>query len=79
MDRLLLSIERVNSKFLNEKKIYDVKDESRGVRLKCKIIQQTDFLFIFKPIEVLKELDKRVICISKVSWFINQSLAKELY
>jgi len=69
----------VKNKFLDERKIYDVKDESRGIRLKCKLIQQTDFLFIFRPIEVKKELDKRVICISKVNWFLNQASAKELY
>ncbi len=68
----------IRNKCLSEEKIYDVKDESRQIRTECKLVQQTDFLFIFKPIKIRTQLDKREICISKVNWFLNPVLAKEL-
>lgn len=75
----LLSIDNIKEKTFNENKYYDVKDESRGIVVKCKIIQQTDFLFVFQPLNVMRELDKRIICIAKVNWFLNRGLVKDSF
>jgi hypothetical protein len=61
---------------LDENKNYLVKSEGRG-RKKCRLIQQTNFLFVFQPLEISNELDKRVICIAKVNCFLDRTLIKE--
>ncbi len=70
-----MCIDDIKNKTFDERKIYDVKNE-RGNQ-KCKLIQQTDFLFIFQPLYVESELDKRTVCIGKVDWFLRKDLVRD--
>ncbi len=48
----------------------------RGERgkLKCILVQETDWLFIFKILDEINENDKRKLCVSKVDYYLNNAI-----
>ena len=48
-------------------------------KLKCMLVQETDWLFIFKVSNEINENDKRKFCISKVDYYLNTVIIQETF
>lgn len=55
----------------NKSTNFIISDKEKESMYKCKLIQETDWLFIFKHIRTNK-----IICIRKVDYYLNASLIK---
>ena len=43
-------------------------------RIRCCLVQETDWLFIFKIVDAINEHDRRKLCISKVDYYLNAAI-----
>jgi len=73
----LLTINEIKSVSLKVGKTYVVRVVNRG-KLECKLIQQTEILFIFKPLEITEKMDKSSICIYKSDWLMDKTVIREV-
>ncbi|MBP1926718.1 hypothetical protein J2Z76_002588 [Sedimentibacter acidaminivorans] len=71
-----ITIDDIRKIFLDTNKKYMVKDNSNLRRLECCLTQQTDFLFIFTCTQ--ESYEKNKICISKIDYYLNHNLIKEI-
>lgn len=68
----MLSMCDIKEFSLNPNIKYVVKDDIRCKRYECRLIFQTDFIFLFKIIDL--NIYNNKICISKVDYYLNRNI-----
>ncbi len=69
-------IEDIKEFRLDEKVRYLVRDTIRFRLYDCKLIFQADFIFLFEIMD--RNVPNNRICISKVDYFLNNNLIKDI-
>lgn len=69
-------VESIKNFKLDEKVKYSVRDSTRCKYFDCVLVFQADYIFLFKVVD--KNIEDNKICISKVDYFLNSNLIKNI-